>query len=349
MKNTFKAAVLYKLKSKLKIVNLQFPKKLYKGQVLVKLISAAICGAQIGEIKGIKGEDKWLPHCMGHEGFGIIVGKHKSVKKLKLKDKVIMHWRKSNGINAKTYKYYDINNKVINSGNITTFQDYSVTSENRLTKVNNFNENKIGPLLGCAIPTAWGILVKETKFETKNNLLIFGAGGVGITIALLAKIMGAKNVYLVDKFIHKKKLLKKLKLNFMNLKYFKKNKLKKFDRVIDTTGSTKIISQGFNRVKKNGYLVLVGQPKKNSTLKLYDPIKLFNPPSDNIKIISSDGGLFNPDIDLKKILKIVKKNKKIFTDLITHSLKLNDINKGIDLIKKGKAGRIGINFFNVVK
>ena len=49
---TFKSAVLFKQNHKLKVINLNLPKKLEKGQVLVKVISASICGAQIGEIKG---------------------------------------------------------------------------------------------------------------------------------------------------------------------------------------------------------------------------------------------------------------------------------------------------------
>ena len=341
MKTTFKAAVLFKQHKDLEIIELNFPQKLSKGQVLVKLISAAICGAQIGEIKGIKGKDKWLPHCMGHEGYGKVIKKHSSVKKLKVNDKVIMHWRKGKGINAETFKYTDSKNRIINSGNITTFQEYSVVSENRLSKANNLKEIKIGPLLGCAVPTAWGILAKETQF--KNSLLIFGAGGVGLTIAILGKIMGSKNIYLVDKFKSKKRLIKKFNLNFLNLKQIRDNKIK-FDRVIDTTGSTKIISEAFNKVQKNGYLVLVGQPKKGSTLKIFDPLKLFNAPSDNIKIISSDGGLCNPEEDMKKILKMVIKNKFFFENLITHTFNIKDVNKGINLIQKGKTGRVGLIF-----
>ena len=92
---------------------------------------------------------------MGHEGYGKVIKKHSSVKKLKVNDKVIMHWRKGKGINAETFKYTDSKNRIINSGNITTFQEYSVVSENRLSKANNLKEIKIGPLLGCAVPTAW--------------------------------------------------------------------------------------------------------------------------------------------------------------------------------------------------
>ena len=57
---TFKAAVLFKQNKKLKVIDIRLPSRLKKGQVLVKVISASICGAQIGEIKGNKGPDKWF-------------------------------------------------------------------------------------------------------------------------------------------------------------------------------------------------------------------------------------------------------------------------------------------------
>lgn len=344
MKKFFKGAVLYKQNKPLEVINLKFPSNLKKNQILIKLITASICGAQIGEIKGIKGKDNWLPHCMGHEGFGKVVDKHPGVKKVKNGDFVILHWRKGDGKNAETYKYLDKNNNIINSGNVTTFQEYSVVSENRITKANLINHKKIAPLLGCAIPTAWGILLKETNFKIFDSLLIFGAGGIGATLALLANTLGCKKITIVDKFNDKKKLLKKLNINFININNIKNIFSDRFDKVIDTTGSTKVISLAFNKVKKNGFLVLVGQPKKSSILKIYDPLRLFNAPADNIKIITSDGGLFQPEKDMNKIIKLALKNKSKFNSLMTHSVSLHNINKGISLINKGKAIRVGIFF-----
>ena len=43
------------------------PESLEIGQVLVELKYSGICGSQIGEIDGVKGTDKFLPHLMGHE------------------------------------------------------------------------------------------------------------------------------------------------------------------------------------------------------------------------------------------------------------------------------------------
>ena len=135
-----------------------------------------------------------------------------------------------------------------------------------------------------------------------------------------------------------------MNIKFLELNKFIRSQKNKFSLVIDTTGSTKVMSEAFNCVDKNGKLVLVGQPKKNDVLKIIDPIKLFNPQNDNIKIISSDGGLFVPNLHMKIIYNLLIKNYKIFKKLITNVISLNDINKGIDLIKKGKSIRVCINF-----
>lgn len=336
----FKSAVLVNQKKKLKILDITSPNKLKKGQVFVKLLSSSICGAQIGEINGIKGKDKWLPHCLGHEGFGVIVDKNNSVNKVKINDQVILHWRVSKGINSLPINYLSQIGK-INAGQVTTFQEYAVISENRITKIKNFYKfKKIAPLMGCALPTAWGILNKETTFKKENKILIFGAGGIGLTLGAIAKIQETKFLHIYDK----KNKSKFTKLLNLKLKKFKDIKKQKYDLVIETTGNVENIQNGFDFLNKNGKLILVGQPKLNSVLRLKNPLRLFNSPSDNIKIISSDGGKFNPDNEMKILTNIVKNNFKYLKKLITHEIKLSEINKGIDIIKKGEAGRVIINF-----
>ena len=131
---------------------------------------------------------------------------------------------------------------------------------------------------------------------------------------------------------------------FLTLKESKKLPNCNFDNVVDTTGDTKLISFGFDKVAKNGKLILVGQPKVNKNLLIKNPLRFFNPPNDHVKILSSDGGLFKPETDMNKILKLINSNISIFKHLISHSIKFKDINKGIDLIKKGKAIRVLVNF-----
>src|SRR5580658_15453 len=66
-------------------------------QVLVTIVCSGICGAQINEIRGIKGPDSFLPHLMGHEGAGVVKSVGDKVTKLSPGDRVVLHWRKGLG------------------------------------------------------------------------------------------------------------------------------------------------------------------------------------------------------------------------------------------------------------
>jgi S-(hydroxymethyl)glutathione dehydrogenase/alcohol dehydrogenase len=63
------AAILVEQHRPLEIAEVDIPKLGY-GQVLVEIHVSRICGSQIGEIDGVKGNDPWLPHLLGHEGGG---------------------------------------------------------------------------------------------------------------------------------------------------------------------------------------------------------------------------------------------------------------------------------------
>ena len=80
-----KAVVLEKLNSDLTIGEIELTPLQY-GQVLVKNIVSGLCGAQLQEIAGLKGNANFLPHLMGHEGCGIVqeIGPGVKVRELKL-------------------------------------------------------------------------------------------------------------------------------------------------------------------------------------------------------------------------------------------------------------------------
>ena len=84
-----KSAVLVHSKKPLVVTEINLPKKLFFGQVLVKLYYSGICGAQINEIDALKGPDKFLPHLLGHEGSGIVEKIGEGVTTVKPGDHVV--------------------------------------------------------------------------------------------------------------------------------------------------------------------------------------------------------------------------------------------------------------------
>ena len=46
---------------------------LEKGQVLIKMAYSGVCRSQLMEVEGSRGQDKYLPHLLGHEGSGVVL------------------------------------------------------------------------------------------------------------------------------------------------------------------------------------------------------------------------------------------------------------------------------------
>ena len=321
------AAILCKQKSKLKIENIKLPKYLDYGQVLVKMIYSGICASQLGEIDGVKGKDKFIPHLLGHEGIGKVIQKGPGVKKVVKGDIVLLHWMPSNGINSKLPKY-KWGKKTINAGYVTTFNEHGIISENRITKIPKKEDKFLDYLLlGCTASTAIGSVNKANIQNKEKKILVSGCGAIGIYIIKYLKQLGFKDITGLD--------IKIKKLNFatkngcsdiINSKLIKSFK-NKYDIIFETTGNAKLISKLFEQMIFNGEMILIGVPK-------YKTKASFNTLDINLgkKLIGSKGGDFKANRDLKKFFKIVSinNNKNYFTNVI----KLKDINKLLSKMRK---------------
>lgn len=173
---TIKAAVLYELNQPLVIEELN-TKELLPGQVLVKIFFSGVCRSQLMEARGLRGNDQWLPHMLGHEASGEVISTGKGVTKVKIGDKVVLGWIKGNGLDADGAKYTNSKNEIINSGRVTTFSNYSIVSESRIVKLEEGVPFDVAVLFGCALPTGAGIVFNELKPLENESLAVIGLGG----------------------------------------------------------------------------------------------------------------------------------------------------------------------------
>ena len=97
------AALLVQTGQPLVLAEIEIP-ALKAGQVLVEIAFSGACGTQVMEWRGDKGEDKWVPHCLGHEGTGTVLEVGSAISKVKAGDKVVMSWIKGTGIYYHCFK-----------------------------------------------------------------------------------------------------------------------------------------------------------------------------------------------------------------------------------------------------
>lgn len=336
------AAILVELKRPLVLEEIEIPKLTY-GQVLVKVLCSGICGSQLGEIDGVKGEDKFLPHLLGHEGAGIVVNCGDGVTSVKEGEKVVMHWRKGIGIQSSPPVYCSKSLGLVNAGWVTTFNEYAVVSENRLTPIPKDFNSQIGALMGCAVTTGLGVINNNAKVKIGESVVVWGAGGVGLNIIQGASMVSAYPIIAIDLFDQKLDIATKMGATHTinSKKTDPEKKILKIvgkngaDVVIDNTGNVEIIQKAYKVTNHSGRTILVGVPPNGKEAKLYTLPLHFEK-----QITGSHGGEADPSIDIPRYIQLLKSKKMNLDGLITHEFKLEEINVALNLFRTGGSGRI---------
>jgi Zn-dependent alcohol dehydrogenase len=257
-----KAAVLVEIDAPLAVKEVELT-ELKVGQVLVKVLMSGLCGAQLHEIKGYKGNAKFLPHLMGHEGCGIVEEVGPGVTTVKVGDKVVMHWRPGSGIEA-PFPSYVLDGKSMSSGKVTTLSEYSIVSENRLTAVPQDTPPELCAVLGCALTTAMGIIDNEVDLKFGESVAVVGCGGVGLNLIQAASMKSACPIYAIDNNVEKRELCFTAGATTFTDSV---ENVDKVDVIIDTTGIPEVITNCISKLSNNGRMILVGQPAPGKMVK----------------------------------------------------------------------------------
>lgn len=334
------AAVLFEIGNPLRLIELDIP-SLKAGQVLVKLAYSGICHSQLNEIKGLKGEDRFLPHTLGHEGSGVVLKIGEGVTKVKVGDPVVLSWIKGTGADVPA-SIYNWNGKSINSGAISTFLKEAVISENRLIPLPKEMPLKEAALLGCALPTGAGVVKNEMKIRAGQSFAVFGVGGVGLSAIVAAKDAGAHPLIAID--VHDEKLSRAQNLGATHLIHAHKSdpltqilemtQGKGVDFVFEAAGRKEAMEQSFSALKAPGLCVLAGNLPKGEKISI-DPFDLIR----GKRIIGTWGGASRIDEDVTYYVDQFLKQRIQLQPLITHEGRLEEINDLLSELEQGRVGR----------
>lgn len=329
-----KAAVLEEIGKPLRVIDTGIiPQELTRGHVLVRMLCSGICGAQLQEIDGSKGDPSHCPHFLGHEGCGIVeaIGLSMGCNGVNVipGDKVVVHWRKGVGLDPDPPIFGDIK-----SGPCTTFSSKTVVSQNRVTPIPDDVPNDLAALLGCCLSTALATMENVAKINGGESVLVIGCGGVGLAMILAAKAFGAGKVVGTDREYGKWKLARSVGADRFFPAYtqfhwhdFSNNTVwmaeeprpwPKYDIIINT-----VSDNDRDYLLKDGgrYIRLTGAYK------------------------NTEGGDFYPTRDIPRYIQMWRDGKlNGWENIITHRIGLDQINDGITAMRKGQAGRVMIEF-----
>jgi S-(hydroxymethyl)glutathione dehydrogenase/alcohol dehydrogenase len=238
----------------------------------------------------------------------------------------------------------------VNAGWVTTFNEYALVSENRVTAIPADFDPEIAALFGCAVTTGFGVVTNNARLAIGQSIAIFGAGGIGLNIVQGAALAGGYPIIALDRFDNRLELARSLgATHTINVtKADAAEEIKKIvghdgvDVAVDNTGNVEVITLASRITNARGRTVLVGVPPKDSTASISTLPLHFEK-----QLTGSHGGECRPDVDIPRYVRLVREGRLQLASLIGKRYPLADINDAIDDMKSGRlAGRAIVRLGN---
>lgn len=336
------AAVLFETNKPLVITDKIIAPELLPGQVLVKVAYSGLCHSQLMEVRGKRGEDKFLPHMLGHEGSGTVVDVGLGVSKVNVNDKVILGWIKGIGMDAPGTRYKH-GNIIINAGGVTTLSNYAIVSENRCVKLPDGIPLDVAVLFGCAIPTGSGMVMNHINPAPGSSFVVFGLGGIGLSALMATQLYEPAMVIAVD--VEESKLqiahefgathtINSMKSDILS-EILSITQGKGADFCIEAAGLAATIETAFKSVRKFGGLCVFASHPKNGDKITIDPYDLIC----GKRLEGSWGGESKPDRDIPRLAELYIQGKLPLEKMLSHRYGLSQINQAMDGLEQRKIVR----------
>ena len=360
-----RAAVAWKAGAPLTIetVDLEGPKA---GEVLVEIKATGVCHTDYYTLSGADPEGLF-PAILGHEGAGVVVDVGPDVKSLRTGDHVIPLYtpecreckfclsQKTNlcqkirstqgrGLMPDATSRFSLDGKpILHYMGTSTFSNYIVVREIALAKIRNDAPFDKVCYIGCGVTTGVGAVIFTAKVEAGANVVVFGLGGIGLNVIQAARMVGANKIIGVDLNPRREAMARKFGMtHFVNPSEVENV----VDHIVQLTdggadysfeciGNTKLMRQALECTHKGwGQSVIIGVAEAGAEISTR-PFQLV---TGRVWKGSAFGGA-RGRTDVPKIVDWYMDGKLNIDDLITHTLTLDQINDGFDLMKKGESIR----------
>ena len=361
-----RAAVAHKAGAPLAIetVELDGPRE---GEVLVEIRATGICHTDEFTLSGADPEGLF-PAILGHEGAGVVVDVGPGVKSLKKGDHVIplyvpecrqceyctsgktnlcqaIRVTQGQGLMPDGSSRFRLGkDKLFHYMGTSTFSNYTVVPEISLAKIREDAPFDKVCYIGCGVTTGIGAVINTAKVEPGANVVVFGLGGIGLNVIQGARLVGADMIVGVDLNPKRESLARKFGMtHFVNpnevegdlVAYLVNLTKGGADYSFECIGNVKVMRQALECCHKGwGVSVIIGVAGAGQEIATR-PFQLV---TGRVWKGTAFGGA-KGRTDVPKIVDWYMDGKINIDDLITHTLKLEDINRGFDLMHAGESIR----------
>ena len=330
-------AIVYEEPEKVTVKDVDMP-KVKKGEVLIKVKYAGICGTDLNIYAGTHPRAK-APLIPGHEFSGIVVSDGEKYNK---GTRVAAYPLLSCG---KCEPCHTGNEHVCDHLGLLgidcdgAMAEYVSVAEDKLVKLPDDMSDELGAFVEPAAVTVHAL--RENNFKPGDNALVFGCGTIGLATALTLRIFGASKVILAETDESRSAIGRSMGFEVVNpidknMEQFSKDMTGAvgFDWVLDCAGVQAVANTLFDVVKVKGRIIIIAGYKKAATLPL-------------IKGMFKETAILFTRVYRYKDFAIatdILQKEKNYEKIITHKLPLEDGPEGFKLLTTPGTGAVKVMF-----
>lgn len=331
-------------------------------ELLIRITASGICHSDLSVVDGVR--PRQVPMVLGHESSGIVERLGPGVSDFKVGQHVTLAFLPRCGtcrhclsggrlpcipgsaansagtlMNGGIRLHCD-GKKVYHHLGVSGFATHAVVDRRSCVPVPERLPAPIAAVLGCAILTGGGAVLNEGNPQPGQDIMVVGLGGVGMSALLTASALHKGRVIGVDRSAGRFD-------SAMNMGATDVYTLEEAltggvmaPIVIEATGAPRVLDMAFKLTEPGGKTITVGFPRPG-TMASFDSARLTG---EARTIIGSYMGSAVPSKDIPRYAQMYLEGRMPVEKLISHHIRLDDVNEAMDELDRGRALRQVIEF-----
>jgi len=332
------------------------------GEVRVRIVATGLCHSDLSLQNGTLPHP--LPAVPGHEGSGEVIAVGDGVRNVSEGDHVIITWVPPCGdclscIEGQPYLCGAFLEPSLTDPHFTTdglaafgfagtgtFVEETVVPSEAVIKISKDVPFDVAALIGCGVMTGVGASLNTAQIKPGSSVVVFGCGGVGISVIQGARIAGAAEIVAVDVMEPKLELAKQFGATHAVLPndlpgiQSELTQDRGFDYALEVVGRPETIRSAWDATRRGGETIVVGAGAMDAMV-MFSAFELFYS-AKTLKCCWYGSG--NVRTDFHKFLRFWEQGKLDLEGMITKRLDLSEINEAFSQCAKGELIRALVEF-----